>query len=106
MYNLKTGSVHFKPTARVQSVLYTQGYDLQTSPLLCVHILYAALSTRCGHKNTGGMGMVNPFTATLLFRAWHGLGNLVLLINNTVKYLETIYEYVPHALRDPEAYHN
>ena len=49
---------------------------------------------------------VNPFTATLFFRAWHGLGNLVLLISNTVKCLETIYKYVPHALRNPAAHHN
>ena len=49
---------------------------------------------------------INPFTATLFFRAWHGLGNLVLLISTTVKYLETIYKYVPHALRNPAAYHN
>ena len=48
----------------------------------------------------------NPFTATLFFRAWQGLENLVLLTSNTVKYLEIIYKYVPYALRNPPPYHN
>ena len=50
--------------------------------------------------------LFNPFTATLFFRAWHGLEKLVLLTSNTVKYLEIIYKYVPHALRNRVAYHN
>ena len=49
---------------------------------------------------------VNPFTAELFFKAWHVSGNLVLQINLTVKYLETIYENVPHALRNSATYHN
>ena len=51
-------------------------------------------------------GYFNPFTATLFFRAWHGLEKLVLLTSNTVKYLETMYKYVPHSLRNPTAYHD
>ena len=47
----------------------------------------------------------NPFTAELFFKAWHVSGNLVLQINLTVKYLETIYENVPHALRNSATYH-
>ena len=49
---------------------------------------------------------LNPFTAELFFKAWHVSGNLVLQINLTVKYLETIYENVPHALRNSATYHN
>ena len=49
---------------------------------------------------------INPFTAELFFKAWHVSGNLVLQINLTVKYLETIYENVPHALRNSATYHN
>ena len=56
----------------------------------------------------GGMPLkgVNPFTAELFFKAWRVSGNLVLQINLTVKYLETIYENVPHALRNSATYHN
>ena len=52
------------------------------------------------------LATVNPFTAELLFKAWHVSGNLVLQINLTVKYLETIYENVHHALRNSATYHN
>ena len=48
----------------------------------------------------------NPFTAEVFFKAWHVSGNLVLQINLTVKYLETICENVPHALRNSATYHN
>ena len=48
----------------------------------------------------------NPLTAELFFRAWHVLGNLVLQINLIVKYLETVYENVPHALSNFATYHN
>ena len=41
------------------------------------------------------LATVNLFTAELLFKAWHVLGNLVLQINLMVKYLETLYENVP-----------
>ena len=49
---------------------------------------------------------INPFTAELFFKAWHVSGNLVLQINLMVKYLKTIYENVPHALRNSATYHN
>ena len=54
-----------------------------------------------------GKGLtVNHFTATLFFRAWHRLENLVLLTSITVKYSKIIYKYTIHALRNPTAYHN
>ena len=74
--------------------------------LFCLHFICFGNLTALFFKPTAVHAVLNPFTAELFFKAWHASGNLVLQINLTVKYLETIYENVPHALRNSATYHN